>query len=308
MTEMMKAIQAMDYGDPSVLKFEQAERPEPGGSQVLIRLKAAGVNPADWKYESGMFKERMPLHFPWMPGLEGSGIVQAISEDVKRFQTGQEVYGVIPSSYAEYALARESDIEPIPAGLTFEEAASLPIGALTAWGALIETANVEAGQRVLVHGGAGGVGGYVVQLAHWKRAYVIGTSSAANLDYVRSLGADEGLDYQAAPFESVVHDLDIVIDTVGGDLAQRSIKVLKPGGLYVTVAGMMPKDLGKAEGVRAERGGRAPSSALREISKLVDAKQVWPTVGKVFPLAEARQAQELSKTGHGRGRIVLRIS
>ncbi len=308
MTEMMKAVQAMEYGEPSVLKFEQAERPEPGGNQVLIRLKAAGVNPADWKYESGMFKERMPLHFPWMPGLEGSGVVEAVGEDVKAFKPGQEVYGVIPSSYAEYALAREGDLDRIPAGLTFEEAASLPIGALTAWGALIETAKAEAGQRVLVHGAAGGVGGYVVQLAHWKRAYVIGTSSAANTDYVRSLGADEALDYRAAPFEAVVRDLDVVIDTVGGDLAARSIKVLKPGGIYVTVAGMLPKDAGKAEGVRAERGGRATSGALREISKLVEAKQIWPTVGKVFPLAEARQAQELSKTGHGRGRIILRIS
>ncbi|MGE5072424.1 MAG: zinc-binding dehydrogenase, partial [Anaerolineae bacterium] len=148
----------------------------------------------------------------------------------------------------------------------------------------------------------------VVQLGHWKRAHVIGTSSAANLDYVRSLKADEALDYQAAPFESVVKDVDIVIDTVGGDLAQRSLKVLRKGGIYVTVAGRLPDDAGKADGVRAERGGRATSDKLGEISKLVDAKELWPTPGRVFPLEEARQAQELSQTGHGRGRIILRIS
>src|SRR5512142_2730001 len=226
MTAMMKAIQATEYGEPSAVKYEQVERPEAGGSQVLIRLKAAGVNPADWKYLEGRYKERMPLQFPWTPGLEGAGVVESIGEDVKAFRPGQEVYGAISSSYAEYALAKASDIQPIPAGTTFEEAAALPVGTLTAWGALIDTANVQAGQRVLIHGAAGGVGGYVVQLAHWKRAYVIGTSSAANVDYVRSLGADEALDYNAAPFERVVKDLDIVVDTVGGDLAQRSLKVL----------------------------------------------------------------------------------
>jgi NADPH:quinone reductase-like Zn-dependent oxidoreductase len=308
MTEMMKAIQATEYGDASVLKLEQVERPEPGDSQVLIRLKAAGVNPADWKYRSGMYKERVPLNFPWTPGLEGAGVVEAVGDDVKTFRAGQEVYGAIPASYAEYALARESDIQPIPSGLTFEEAASLPVGVLTAWGALIDTADVQAGQKVLVQGGAGGVGGYVVQLAHWKRAHVIATLSAANLDYVRSLGADEALDYQAAPFESALHDLDVVIDTVGGDLAQRSFKVLRPGGMYVTVAGMLPKDAGNQERIRAERGARATAGTLHEISKLVEARQIWPTVGKLFPLAEAQQAQELSQTGHGRGRIILRIS
>ena len=308
MTEMMNAIQAMDYGGPEVLEFQQVDRPEPGGDQVLVRLKAAGVNPADWKYRSGMYKERMPVHFPWIPGLEGSGVVEAVGADVKTYKAGQEVYGAITSSYAEYALAKEKDIQPIPGGLTFEEAASLPVGVLTAWGALIDTANVQAGQNVLVHGAAGGVGAYVVQLAHWKGAHVIGTASAANLDYVRSLRADEALDYMAEPFESVVHDLDVVIDTVGGDYAQRSFKVLRPGGIYVTVAGMLPKDAGKAEGIRAERGVRATSDKLQEISKLLEAKQIWPTAGKLFPLPEARQAQELSQTGHGRGRIILRIS
>ncbi len=308
MTDTMSAIRARDYGDPSVLVFEQVERPAPEGDQVLIRLRAAGVNPADWKRRAGLYKQMMPVQFPWTPGLEGSGVVEADGGDVHSFRLGQEVYGVVSGGYAEYALAKEKDIRPIPIGFTFEEAASIPIGALTAWGAVIDTADVRAGQRVLVQGAAGGVGGYAVQLARWKGAHVIGTSSAANVDYVKSLGAEQALDYNAAPFETVVRDLDVVIDTVGGDLMERSFKVLRPDGVYVTVAGRLPDDAGKGAGVRAVRGGRAPSEKLRDISELVDAKRIWPTVGKVFPLAEARQAQELSQTGHGRGRIILRIS
>ncbi len=308
MTDTMSAIRARDYGDPSVLVFEQVERPAPEGDQVLIRLRAAGVNPADWKRRAGLYKQMMPVQFPWTPGLEGSGVVEAVGGDVHSFRLGQEVYGVVSGGYAEYALAKEKDIRPIPIGFTFEEAASIPIGALTAWGAVIDTADVRAGQRVLVQGATGGVGGYAVQLARWKGAHVIGTSSAANVDYVKSLGAEQALDYNAAPFETVVRDLDVVIDTVGGDLMERSFKVLRPDGVYVTVAGRLPDDAGKGAGVRAVRGGRAPSEKLRDISELVDAKRIWPTVGKVFPLAEARQAQELSQTGHGRGRIILRIS
>jgi NADPH:quinone reductase-like Zn-dependent oxidoreductase len=304
----MKAIRIHEYGDPTVLRLEQVDVPEPGDDQVLVRLRAAGVNPADWKRRAGLYKQMMPVDFPWTPGLEGAGILEAVGAGVQSFRAGQEVYGVIPSSYAEFALAKEKDLRPVPGGFTFEEMASLPIGALTAWGALIETANVQEGQRVLVHGAAGGVGGYVVQLAHRKGAAVTGTSSAGNLDYVRSLGADVALDYNAAPFESAVKDMDIVIDTVGGDLAQRSFKVLRPGGVYVTVAGRLPEDAGKAEGVRAERGGRAASDKLTELSRLMEAKQIWPTPGRIFPLEEAQQAQELSQTGHGRGRILLRIS
>ncbi len=308
MTDSMSAVRAQDYGDPSVLVFERVERPAQEGDQVLIRLRAAGVNPADWKRRAGLYKQMMPVQFPWTPGSEGSGVVEAVGADVHGFHPGQEVYGIVAGGYAEYALAKEKDIRLIPSGFTFEEAASIPIGALTAWGAVIDTANVHAGQRVLVQGAAGGVGGYAVQLARWKGAHVIGTSSAGNVDHVKSLGAEQALDYNAAPFETVVRDLDVVIDTVGGDLMERSFKVLRPDGIYVTVAGRVPDDAGKAAGVRAVRGGRAPSEKLRDISELVEAKRIWPTVGKVFPLAEARQAQELSQTGHGRGRIILRIS
>jgi NADPH:quinone reductase-like Zn-dependent oxidoreductase len=184
----------------------------------------------------------------------------------------------------------------------------VPVGALTAWGAVIEAANVQAGQRVLVHGAAGGVGSFVVQLARWKGAHVIGTASAGNLEFVRSLGAESAIDYNAAPFETILHDLDVVVDTVGGDIPDRSYPVLRQNGVFVTVAGRLAPEAGKAQGVRAMNGARTPGETLKQISELLASKQIKPVVGMVFALKDARQAQELSQTGHGRGRIILRIS
>ena len=304
---VMQAVRLHDYGGPEQLVLEETARPQPAAGQVLIRIRAAGVNPADWKIGGGLYRQFSALQFPWTPGLEAAGVVEAVGADVKMFRRGQEVYGVLSGAYAEYASVKEGDIQPMPSGLSFEEAAAVPVGALTAWGAVINTANVKAAQRVLVHGAAGGVGNYAAQLARWKGAHVVGTASAANLEFVRALGAESVIDYNATPFESVVHDLDAVIDTVGGDLAARSFKVLRSDGIYVTVAGRLPEDAGKAEGVRATGAGRAQAETLRQISELIEAKRSRPTVGTIFPLAEARQAQQLSQGGHGRGRIILRM-
>jgi len=302
----MQAIQAQDYGGPEVLVLDQAQLPQLNADQVLIKLKAAGVNPADWKYRSGVYKQFVQLQFPWTPGMEGSGIVESVGSNVTALKKGDEVYGIVTGSYAEYALAKANEIQPKPTRLTFEEAASLPVGVLTAWGA-VEAAQVEAGQRVLVHGAAGGVGAYVVQLARWKGAHVTGTASAGNVEFVRSLGAENVIDYQVTPFETVLHDMDVVIDTVGGELAERSFQVLHPGGVYVTVAGRLAEGAGQAQNVKATSAGRAPAENLKQISELIEAKQLKPVTGALFPLAEARQAQELSQTGHGRGRIILQI-
>ena len=304
----MQTIRVHDYGGPEVLVLEQAPRPEPKADEVLIRIKAAGVNPADWKYRSGAYKQFMPLQFPWTPGLEGSGTIESTGANVTAFKKGDEVYGFVTGGYAEYALAKANEIQPKPASLTFEEAASLPVGVLTAWGALIESAKIEAGQRVLVHGAAGGVGGSVVQLARWKGAHVIGTASTRNVEFVRSLGAENVIDYSATRFETVVHDMDVVIDTVGGDIAERSFQILRPGGIYVTIAGRLTEEAGKAQKITALSGRRAPAENLKQISELIEAKQLKPLTGAVFPLAEARQAHELSQTGHGRGRIILHVA
>ena len=274
---------------------------------MLIRVHAAGVNPADWKYRAGFLKQFMPLSMPWTPGLEGAGVVEALGPGVTQFRPGEAVYGPFLGAYAEYALAPASDLQFKPDRLSFEEAASVPVGALTAWSAVIDTANVQPGQRVLVQGAAGGVGIYAVQLARWKGAQVVGTASSANVDFVRALGA-EAIDYSAGPFEQVVHDVDVVIDTVGGDLHQRSLKIIRRGGMLVTVAGRLAEDFGKSEGVRATSAGRTSRARLEEITQLIEQGKLKPVVYKVFPLDEARQAQELSETGHGRGRIVLRIA
>ena len=303
----MQAIQAHDYGGPDVLVLERTPRPEPNADQVLIRLKAVGVNPADWKYRAGLFKQFVPLSFPWTPGLEGSGIVEAVGTNVTTLKKGDEVYGILNGGYAEYALASANEVQPKPAELSFEEAASIPMGFLTAWGGVIDTANVQAGQRVLIHGAAGGIGAYAVQLAKWKGAHVTGTASAGNLEFARSLGADEMIDYNATRFETVLKDMDVVIDTVGADLAERSFQVLRPGGIFVTVAGRLAEGAGKEQNIRAVSAGRASADHLKEASELIKAKLLKPVIGKVFPLAEARQAHELSETRHGRGRILLQI-
>ncbi len=304
----MQAIRVKDYGGAEVLVLEPAPRPQPSADQVLIRVLAAGVNPADWKMRSGMYKGWMPLSFPWTPGLEGAGVVESVGPDVTHFHPGQAVYGRFTGAYAEYALAPAADLQLKPDPLSFEQAASVPVGALTAWQAVIEDAGVQPGQRVLVHGAAGGVGLYALQLARWKGAHVIGTASAANLELVRSLGAGQAIDYQAAPFETLVAGLDVVVDTVGGDLPERSLKVLCPGGTLISVAARLSPEMGQAQNVRTLSAGRAQPELFGQIAGLIASGQITPVVGAVFPLSQARQAQELSQTGHGRGRIVLHIA
>ena len=302
----MKAIRIHEYGGPEVLRLEEVPCPEPGEGQVLVRIHSTGVNPADWQMRSGYYRSFMNLPMPWTPGAEGAGEVAGLGPGVTQFQLGQPVYGPIMGSYAEYAVVQASDLQPKPDQLNFDEAAAVPMGALTAWGAVIEAANVQPGQRVLVHGAAGGVGLFAVQLARWKAAQVIGTASTVNLAFVRSLGA-EAIDYTAGPFEEKVRDVDVVIDTVGGDIPERSLKVLRIGGTLVSVAARLPEDFGQAQGVRGIFTGRASPEKLKEINHLIKADRLRPTVYKIFPLAEARVAQEVSQTRHGHGRIVLHV-
>jgi NADPH:quinone reductase-like Zn-dependent oxidoreductase len=256
---------------------------------------------------AGGYKQFMQLQFPWIPGVEGAGVVEAVGEGVSASRPGQEVYGILTGAYAEFAVALATDIQPKPSNLTFEQAAVAPMSALTAWNAVIDVANVQAGQRVLVHGAAGGVGSSAVQLAKWRGTRVIGTASAGNLEFVRSLEAESAIDYNAAPFETVVHDLDVVVDTVGGDIPDRSWQVLCPSGIFVTVAGRLAPEAGKAQGIQAMGARRAPVEKLSQVSELLVFKELVPAVGRVLPLSEARQAQELGQTRHGRGRILLRV-
>jgi NADPH:quinone reductase-like Zn-dependent oxidoreductase len=304
----MQVIRAHDYGAPEVLQLEQAPIPQPQAGEVLVRLFASGVNPADWKFRSGMSRAYRPLTFPWTPGLEGAGTVEAVGEGVSAFHPGQAVYGRMAGSYAEYTVVDANALLLKPENLTYQEAAAAPVGALTAWAAVIDTAKVQPGWRVLVHGAAGGVGLFAVQLACWKGAHVIGTASTRNLEFVRSLGAEQVIDYNALRFEDVLQDMDAVIDTVGGDLPERSLKVLRRDGVFVTVAAQVTPEMGVPYGVRVLRGGRAGVEEQKQLNQLLATKRVWPVVGAVFPLAQASRAHELSQTGHGCGRIVLQIA
>ena len=305
---MMQAIIVNDYGSADQLKLKNVVRPVSQAEQVLVRMIAAGVHPADWKYRSGIYKSFMPLTFPWTPGLDGAGVIEAVGSGVTSFQPGQAVYGRIGASYAEYAVAPAAELVQKPANLSFDQAAAVPVGALTAWGVVVNVANVQPGQNVLVQGAAGGVGLFAVQLAKWRGAHVIGTASAKNADFVRSLGADQVIDYQAGPFEKSVYNMDVVIDVVGGDVSERSLHVLRPDGLFVTVAGMPPEEQARALGVRVARGTRPGPDVLRQISQLIESGKIHPVVGPIFSLADAGKAQAQGETGHGRGRILLHIS
>jgi NADPH:quinone reductase-like Zn-dependent oxidoreductase len=304
----MQIVRIHEYGGPEVLQLEQAPIPQPQAGQVLVRVYASGVNPADWKFRAGLSKNYRPLTFPWTPGLEASGLVEAVGDGVTAFQPGQAVYGPMSGTYAEYVVAEAGNLQPKPENLTFDEAAAVPVGALTAWGTVIDGAKVQSGWRVLVHGAAGGVGVFVVELARWKGAHVIGSTSTHNLEFVRSLGAEQVIDYNALRFEDVLHDLDAVIDIVGGDLPERSMKVLRRDGVFITVAAQAAPEMGLPYGVRVMRGGRTPVETLKQISELLVTKKIWPVIGATFPLAQVRQAHELSQTGHGRGRIILHVA
>jgi len=305
----MQAVRFHAYGPASELKLETVDSPAPAEGEVLVRVRAAGVNPIDWKYRAGYLREFLPLELPHIPGLDLAGTVESLGAGVDGFGAGDAVFGRGSAAYAELANAPSTSLAPTPDGLSFEAAATLGVGGVTAWSGLFDAASLAAGQRLLVHGGAGGVGSIAVQLGHWKGAHVTATASATNADYARSLGADEVVDYRATRFEDAVSGMDVVFDTIGGEVTERSWAVLKPGGILVVIAGMPEPEKAAAHGVRTA-GVQAPeplSAILRELAKLIESGDLKPQVGQVFPLSEAAAAHAASETGHGRGRIVLRI-
>ena len=304
----MKAIRLHVRGGPEAFAYEEAPRPRPGEAEVLVRVHAAGVIHTELSWSTtSTTPSGEPRPLPVIPGHEFSGEIAALGPEVRDVHVGDLVYGLNDwyrdGTSAEYCVARVSDLADKPTSIDHIHAAATPISALTAWQALVERAGLVAGQRVLIHGAAGGVGNLAVQLAHSRGARVTATASAANLEFVRSLGAEEVIDYRAQRFEDVVRDVDVVFDTVGGETLERSWGVLKPGGRLVTVAasGEQTTD----ERIRAAYFIVEPSrTQLEEIARLIDAGALRPVVGAVFPLAEARQAYE-SKPG--RGKVVLRV-
>lgn len=311
----MRAVRFHAYGGPKQLVVERVPRPEPQTGEVLVRVHAAGVNPIDWKIRNGLMRASMPLPLPATPGGDLAGTVEAIGPGITTYARGEMVYGRGKASYAEYAVALADALAPKPCNLTFDQAAAVPAGARTAWVALFDLAGLHAGQRVLIHGAAGGVGNYAVQLARWKGAQVIGTASRDNLAFVHSLGAETVIDYRVTPFESVVRDADVVVDVIGGETQDRSWRVLKPGGILIAIGRPPEEEIAKQHGVRTVStilGQRSPPQIsidpLPMISELLASGTLIPQVGAVFRLDDAKDAQVMGEEGHGRGRIVLHIA
>ena len=251
----------------------------------------------------------MPVTLPTIPGLDVAGTIEFAGKGVTGFAAGERVFGRGASTYAEFAVAPITTIAPIPDGVSFEEAATLHVGGVTAWLGVIDGGHVVAGQRLLVQGGAGGVGSIAVQLGHWKGAKVIATASTANVDFVRWLGADKVIDYTKVKVEDAAHDVDVVFDTVGGDATAQLWNVLKPGGILVTCVGMPDAEAAVARGVRTAATGRPDETRpIQELGKLVVSGDLKPVIQQVYPLEDAATAQAASETGHGRGRILLKIA
>jgi NADPH:quinone reductase-like Zn-dependent oxidoreductase len=305
----MKAVRIHEYGSPEVLRYEDAPRPTPGEGEVLIRVYAAAVNPLDWKLRSGYIQIWSPHSFPLILGFDVAGVIEEVGPGVADFAVGDEVYAAPETGgYAECVTVPIAEVAHKPHALDYVQAAAMPISAVTAWQVLFDTADLEAGQTVLIHGAAGGVGSFAVQLARWRGAQVIGTASAHNHDFLRQLGADEVIDYNAARFEHVVSGVDVVLDTIGGETLDRSWSVLRPGGVLVSVVDSPSPEVAAAHGVQ-QRAVLVQSSTnqLVELARLVDAGQLKPIVSRVIPLQEASQAHILSESRHVRGKLVLQV-
>ena len=305
----MRAIRIHAKGGPELLRLEELPMPVPAAGEVLVRVRNASINPVDWKLQAAG-----ALDFPAVPGGDLAGEIVALGTGVTDWHCGDAVVAVVnqrtrQGSYAEFVAVPTSEMVRKPSAFSWAEAAAYPTVGIAAWRYLVVAAKVAAGDRVLVHGGAGGVGSMAVQIAKASGAYVIATASAANLEYLRRIGADEAIDYRATRFEDVVRDVDVVMDTVGGDTLARSGAVLRPGGRIVSAAGDVPQAICASGRVQCPAEG--PWDVVRGLSALaplIEAGKLEVNIERVFPLAEAAQAQELNRAGHTRGKLVLQVA
>lgn len=308
----MKAVRFHGYGEAGVLHYEDAPLPTPGNGELLVKVHAAGVNPADVQFRRGDYQAFVPLPLPFIPGWDVAGSV--VSAGAGNFKAGELVFAMADMSrdgaYAEYTTLRATDVAHAPVRLPLEHAAGVPLAALTAWKALFDIAELRAGQSVLVHAGAGGVGQFAIQLARRAGARVIATASTPNHELLRRLGAQVVIDYRTADFAAELKDLDVVLDTVGGQTRERSWPVLRKGGMLVAIA-MPPPDAAAAEmhGVRTAMVAVTPhGERLAEIARLIDAGELEVMIDREFPLDQAAEAHRHIEQGHTRGKIILRMN
>jgi NADPH:quinone reductase-like Zn-dependent oxidoreductase len=310
----MRAVGQDTLGGPEVLKIVEVERPEPGPVEILVRVHAAGVNPTDWKSRrnGGRFGDSLPIL-----GFDVSGVVEAVGPGVTLYRPGDEVFGMprFPhpaGAYAEYVTAPPRHFARKPASIDHVRAAAIPLAALTAWQGLVDTGGLKEGHRVLVHAAAGGVGHLAVQIAKARGAHVIGTARSPKHAFVRSLGADEVIDYTETDFAEAVRDVDVVLDTIGGDYGPRSLRTLRDGGALVSIVPPVEEELRAAAEERGIAAGwtlvEPDYAGLKEIVALIESGRLHAEIDSVFPLEEAAKAHEVGERGRTTGKIVLTVA
>jgi NADPH:quinone reductase-like Zn-dependent oxidoreductase len=308
----MKAVRIHEFGGPEVLKIDDIPVPQPKADDVLIKVYATSINPIDWKIRNGDSKSKFPAPLPLTLGWDVSGVIEQLGDNVTNFKVGDEVYGrpdpTRNGAYAEYIVVDAGQINHRPNTIDHVHSAAIPLAGLTAYQGLFDHGQLQPGQKVLIHAASGGVGSYAVQLAKWKGAYVIGTTSEKNMDLVKSLGADEVIDYKKYKFEDKLKDIDLVFDTVGGDTQKRSLQVLKNGGRLITTVKPEYQEAAKVKNIHLE-GFMAKSypAQLQQLAQLVDDGKLKPIISRVMALNEAAEAQKISEEGHTAGKIVLKV-
>jgi len=308
----MKAVFIEDYGGPEIMHVGEQPTPRPGPREVLVAVHAASINPIDWKLRAGVVRQFFPLTFPCVLGRDFSGVVAAAGAEVQGLAVGDDVFGMADAkrggTHAEFVAVDSDAVARKPRGLSHIDAASLPLAGLTALIALDEVAGIRSGQRVLIHAAAGGVGGLAVQLAKHRGCWVAGTCGGANIDYVKRLGADKVVDYASEDFAAVLRDLDVVFDTLGGEVNRRSAAVLRAGGCLVQItAAPVPPGAARADIAVKPATIRPRRELLQRLADLAERGALEPQVEMVLPLSEAAQGYERSRAGHQRGKIVLRV-
>jgi NADPH:quinone reductase-like Zn-dependent oxidoreductase len=306
----MKAVVAHAYGGPEVLKMEDVPVPEPKENEILVRVIASGVNPADPLILNGKFAKEFGTHLPLILGYDMAGVVVKTGAQVTKLKVGDPVYAYLlwGGGWAEYCISNETESAIKPKSLNFVEASSVPLAALTAWQAF-ELGKVQSGQTVLIHGGSGGVGSFAIEIAKARGARVIATASTANQDLLKQLGADVAIDYTKQKFEDVARDVDFVLDPVGRDTLARSYGVVRKGGIVVTIVSRCDEAELKKHEIRGASLSSHPNSVeLAEITKLIDSGKIKPIVSQVLPLSDASKADEQAETHHTRGKVVLKIA
>ena len=307
----MKAIVAHEYGGPDVLKYEDVPLPEPKENEILVRVIASGVNPADPLILNGKYAKEFGTHLPLVLGYDMAGVVVRVGAKVTKLRVGDPVYAYLlwGGGWAEYCISNEGESAIKPKSFGFIDASAVPLAALTAWQALIDIGKIENGQTVLIHGGSGGVGSFAIQIAKAHGARVIATASTANQDVLKQLGAEVAIDYTKQKFEEIAHDVDLVLDPVGRDTLARSYGVIKKGGIVVTIVSRCDQaELKKHEIRGASLSSHPDSGELGEITKLIDGGKIKPIVTEVLPLTDAAKADAQAETHHTRGKIVLKIA